>query len=91
LKENVHDYISGLDFVNSLHPVRYNYKEKTVAADGNKPHIGFIAQELQAVRPTAVGKHASGYLNIDIGELVFNELIYALINAVQELDKRTRK
>ena len=82
LKENVILYQSGRQHIDALRVVEYNYKDGTIAADGRKKHIGVIAQELQKVFPNSVGKHSSGFLQIDP-----SELIYTLIQAVQELAK----
>lgn len=83
LKENIQDYISGLNDLLKLKVIKYQYKKGTVADDGHRPHVGVIAQEVQKVFPTSVGKHTSGFFQIDPAEL-----IYALIGAVQVLNSR---
>jgi len=49
LKENVVSFDDGIEIVKQLRPVRYNWIE-----NGNED-IGFIAHEVQAVFPNAVG------------------------------------
>jgi len=83
LKENMTPTHSALEVLKGLKIFNYNYKEGTVAADGKRPHVGLSAQDLQKVLPQSVGKHQSGYLQIDP-----SELIYLLIRAVQELAER---
>ena len=59
----------------------YNY---TFKDDENKtPRVGVMAQDLQKVFPDAVTKGDNGFLRIR-----FEDMFYALINAVKELDLR---
>jgi len=83
LKENVIDYMSGLDDLLKLDVIKYVYKKGSVADDGGRPHVGVSAQQLQTIFPSSVGKHSSGYLQIDP-----SEIIYALVSAVKELSAR---
>lgn len=83
LKKDIVDYTAGADDIAKLNIIRFTYKQDSVAADGNKPHIGVIAQELQKIFPSAVGMHSTGYLQIDPSEVVF-----ALVSAVQKLTAR---
>lgn len=83
LKENVSNYVTGLDDLLLLDPIRFTYKRTTVADDNGRPHVGLSAQQLQTIFPSSVGKHASGYLQIDPSEIIF-----ALVSAVKELAGR---
>ncbi len=59
----------------------YNYTFKN---DANKtPQVGVIAQELMKVFPNSVVEGEDGYLRIR-----WDEMFYAAINAVKELDRR---
>ena len=49
LKTNATPLTGALDKINSLNPVTYNWKYTTT-----EPTVGFIAQEVQTVMPTAV-------------------------------------
>ena len=59
----------------------FNY---TFKKDEKKtPHVGVIAQDLQKVFPDAVTKAKDGFLRIR-----FEDMFYAMINAIKELDSR---
>ena len=59
----------------------YNFTFKN---DTNKtPQVGVIAQDLQKVFPNAVTKGEDGFLRIR-----WDEIFYALVNAVKELDTK---
>ena len=62
----------------------FNY---TFKKDKNKtPHVGVIAQDLQKVFPDAVTKGEDGFLRIRL-----EDMFYALVNAVKELDAKVTK
>jgi len=85
-KANIDDLAAGLNFVNALRPVEFDWNMR----DGNKVGVrdtGFIAQELQAAQATT---------GVDIPDLVYAEnpdrleagygkLIPVLVKAIQEL------
>ena len=48
------------------------------------PHVGVMAQDLQKIFPNAVVKGEDGFLRIRM-----EDMFYAVINAVKELDNRT--
>jgi len=86
LKENIKDTDLGLDFINKLRPVKYNYiKDKQ---DG-KTKYGIIAQEVQEVLKESNNEDFAGikdsdeYLGAD-----YNQFIAPLMKAVQELSTR---
>ena len=59
----------------------FNY---TFKKDETKtPHVGVIAQDLQKVFPDAVKKGTDGFLTIR-----FEDMFFAMINAIKELDTR---
>lgn len=73
---------AGLKEINQLQIKNFTFKkdkEKT-------PHVGVIAQELQKVFPNSVFKAESGYLHI-----LKEEMFYAMINAIKELDVKFNK
>ena len=47
------------------------------------PHVGVIAQDLQKIFPDAVKKGVDGFLSIR-----FEDMFYAMINAIKELDAK---
>ena len=63
----------GLDVINNLNPVAYNWK-----AD-NRADEGLIAQEVEKVMPNAVSQTKDGYYMMD-----YSKLVTPLIKAVQE-------
>jgi hypothetical protein len=83
LKENVRNATEGLNVVNALRPVRYDWK----AGYGNdrKDQLGFIAQEVEAVFPDAVSEWSKAegdeepYKTVGPGAL-----IPVLVKAIQE-------
>ena len=70
---------SGLDKIRQLKVFNYTFKkdEKKI------PHVGVIAQDLQKVFPDAVKKGVDGFLTIR-----FEDMFFAMINAIKELDTR---
>jgi hypothetical protein len=78
LKENIKDLPSQLQKICSLRPVEFDYKKYT----GKNPHqIGFIAQEMQAVYPEAVGNNENNMLTIT----GWGKTEAYLVKAIQEL------
>ena len=72
-------FTTGLEAIKKLELFNYTYKkdpEKT-------PHVGVMAQDLQKIFPDAVTKGDDGFLRIRL-----EDMFYALINAVKELDLR---
>jgi len=63
----------GLEIINKLNPVAYNWK-----AD-NKSDEGLIAQEVEEIVPNSVSKGDDGYYQMD-----YSKLVTPLIKAVQE-------
>ena len=70
---------SGLDKIRQLKVFNYTFKKDTAKT----PHVGVIAQDLQKVFPNAVKKGTDGFLTIRM-----EDMFYAVINAIKELDNR---
>ena len=69
----------GLDEIKKLEVFNYTYKK-----DKDKtPRVGVMAQDLQKVFPNAVFKGDDGFLRIRM-----EDMFYALVNAVKELDRK---
>ena len=84
LKENIIESKDGLDVINALRPVRFDWK----AGYGNnrKNQLGFIAQEIETVFPDAVDSQSKVIANDDtvyktVGPTA---LIPVLVKAIQE-------
>ncbi len=72
-------YTDGLDALKKLEFYHYTFKKD----ESKTPHVGVMAQDLQKVFPNAVTKGEDGFLRIRM-----EDMFYALINAVKELDLR---
>ena len=70
---------SGLDKIRQLKVFNYTFKKDATKT----PHVGVIAQDLQKVFPNAVKKGADGFLTIRM-----EDMFYAVINAIKELDAK---
>jgi hypothetical protein len=88
LKKNVKASDLGIDFINSLRPVSWNWKDQS---QGSALHYGVIAQEVELAMARAKG-HDSDDNSIvshdeknDIYSVRYTELISPLIKAVQDL------
>ena len=80
LKNISKEFTSGLDKIKKLEVFNYTFKD-----DKNKtPRVGVMAQDLQKVFPDAVVKGEDGFLRIRM-----EDMFYAVINAIKELDNRT--
>jgi hypothetical protein len=81
LKENIEDSPHGLDAVNRLRPVVFEWRDQP------NPHrtIGLLAQEVREVLDEVV--HGDEETGESLG-IAYSSLIPVLINAVQELDRR---
>ena len=81
LKENITPIPFALDKVKALTGVMFDWKEETKEAHGHSGRdTGIIAQEVQAVMPTAVRTNDTGYLAVR-----YEKLIGLLIEANKEL------
>ena len=70
---------SGLDKIRELKVFNYTFKK-----DKKKtPHVGVMAQDLQKIFPDAVTKGKDGFLRIRM-----EDMFYAVINSIKELDAR---
>jgi len=85
LKENVESYTPGLSEIVKLNPIEYDYK------DDDKTHaVSFSAQEVEKVIPDAVTKKKVGPIK-DMRFIDLAKILAATVNAVKELDERTKK
>ena len=74
-KENT----SGLEKIKQLKVFNYTFKKDATKT----PHVGVIAQDLQKVFPNAVKKGTDGFLTIRM-----EDMFYAVVNAIKELDAK---
>ena len=80
LKENIIPIANALEKVKSLTGVEFDWKEETKKAHGHSGRdTGVIAQEVQAIMPTAVRTNNTGYLAVR-----YEKLIGLLIEGMKE-------
>ena len=70
---------SGLAEISKLKVFNYIFKDD----ESKTPQVGVIAQDLQKIFPKSVMKNKDGFLSIKL-----DEMFYAAINAIKELDKK---
>ncbi|MCB9026872.1 MAG: tail fiber domain-containing protein [Bdellovibrionaceae bacterium] len=82
LKTNVTPVDQGLEIVNQLNPVFYDWERSNPKASSfeNKHQVGFIAQEVEEVLPEVVNKGEDGYRSLEYGKIVS-----VVVAAVKEL------
>lgn len=82
LKTNVVSVTQGLDIVNQLHPVFYDWDKNNPRTEtfGDKHQVGFIAQEVEKVLPEVVDVGEDSYRSVQYGKIVS-----VVVAAVKEL------
>jgi len=83
-KTNVQESVYGLDLINSLKPVTFEWETRDGARKGDKD-LGFIAQELQSVDDEYLGLVYDE--NPEKLEASYGRLIPVLVKAIQDLSK----
>jgi len=86
LKQNISTYTAGLQMVENIRPTTYQMK-----SNPDLTEIGFIAQELKEVLPTAVGGDESGDPNTDPMTVDYSKLTPVLVSAIQEQQKQIQE
>ena len=82
LKDIIGENCDAMDKIRLLKVYDYTFKKD----DLKTPHVGVIAQDLQKVFPNAISKDENGYLQIR-----HEDMFYAMINALKELDAKIRQ
>ena len=82
LKDIIGFSSDAMDKISKLKVFDYTYKKD----DLKTPHVGVIAQDLQKIFPNAVGTNKEGFLFIR-----HEDIFYAMVNALKELDARVKK
>lgn len=82
LKTNVTPVNQGLDIINQLNPVYFDWDQKNPRAQsfGNQHQVGFIAQEVEKVLPEVVNIGEDNYRSVEYGKIVA-----VVVAAIQEL------
>ena len=89
VKKDVQDYTLSADALLTLRPVSYQYNGLYGTPANGKTYIGLIAQEVQNTPfSSMVGTY--NYNGTQLLNLDSSQLVYALINAVQDLTERVK-
>jgi len=92
IKKNIKDFNDGLEIINELHPVTYQFNGKGGMENDGKIHIGFIAQELEKKAPYMVSKNKGitpdGIKNLRIVDE--SALTKILINAIKQQQEQIK-
>ena len=82
LKKNINDFHDGLDLIEKIRPVTYQYNGKE-GLNPDEEYVGIIAQEMREIAPYMIseykGQDGNDYLKYDE-----SALIYIVVNAMQE-------
>lgn len=92
-KEHVQTLGNGLQLINALTPVIYDYKPEFQSMYGSQQQIGLIAEDVDPVLPMVVGHFsASGLPGVEDGtpyaNVDYSRLTAPLIGAVKELSAK---
>ncbi len=82
LKNVLGENLNAMDKINRIKVYDFTFKTD----DLKTPHIGVMAQDLQKIFPNAVTKDENGYLQIR-----HEDMFYAMINALKELDAKIKQ
>ena len=89
VKKDIQDYTLSADALLTLRPVSYQYNGLYGTPENGKTYIGLIAQEVQDTPfSSMVGTY--NYEGTQLLNLDTSQLVYALINAVQDLTARVK-
>ncbi len=92
IKKNIESFTDGLNIVNQLNPVTFEYNGKGGTQDNGKKFVGFIAQEVEEVAPYMVQTSEDPSEDIkDLKVIDDTALNKILVNAIQELTARVEK
>ena len=94
LKKDIAPFTDGLDVIEKINPIRYRYNG-LAGMPRDMEGIGVIAQEIQKVAPYTVGTFKAkldenAESESELYDFNSHALTFVLINAVKELDERTK-
>jgi hypothetical protein len=81
-KNNIRNLTNGLNIINNLRPVMFDWNDKDIKND-----IGMIAEEVNEILPTIVYKNSNG----EIDGLEYGKLVAVLTAAVKELSAEVQE
>ena len=86
LKKNIKPLSNGIDIINQLEPVEYQWNEKTSEKLQNKQEVGLIAQDVEKLLPHLVGE--SGITDTKYKNINYIGVIPYLINSIKNINER---
>lgn len=89
LKENIAPFTDGLNVINQINPVQFDYKANAPFAS-TQTQIGIIAQELEKIAPYMVRQTTEGNVQ-DMHWVDHQAYIFLLINAVKEQQQQLQE
>ena len=95
VKKNVQTYSLGIDALNQLQPITYQFNGLYGTKDDGKEIVGLVAQDVQQTPFNSMVCDWK-YTNPNTGQITdllslnTSELVFALINAVKDLDARVK-
>ena len=95
VKKNVQTYSLGLTAINQLQPITYQFNGMYGTKDDGKEIVGLVAQDVQQTPFNSMVCDWK-YTDPDTGQVIdllslnTSELVFALINAVKDLDARVK-
>ncbi|EKE28751.1 MAG: hypothetical protein ACD_3C00019G0001 [uncultured bacterium (gcode 4)] len=95
LKTNISNFNDGLDIINQINPVWFNYNGKAWLPT-DKKYVGIIAQDMQKIAPYTISTYKAKLNPQDTKEtelLNFNEsaLNFVMINAIKEQQRQIQE
>lgn len=86
-KDNISESDLGIEFINDLVPVSFNFK------NGNRTHYGLIAQDVERViqQHGKQSTHFAGLITGSLYGLRYHEFISPMIKAIQELHEKVER
>jgi hypothetical protein len=88
IKENILNFESGLDIIEQIDVVKYDFKE--ITGSSRKGVIGIIAQQLEEVFPEAISK-TNMYGFEDFRMVTESHLLYLAINSIKQLSAKVKE
>lgn len=89
LKENIVPFTDGLNVINQINPVQFDYKANAPFAS-SQTQIGIIAQELEKIAPYMVRQTTEGNVQ-DMRWVDHQAYIFLLINAIKEQQQQLQE
>lgn len=77
-KQNIGDFNSGMELLNQLHPITFDWK------DGGQHDLGLIAEEVEKVEPLLVTYNQDG----QVEGVKYDRMNVVLINALREMESQ---